>query len=392
MRHERTAGSLCIYCGQTAQPPSWEHIVPAAIGGTFEAAGLLCGACNNAFSSKTYDDIDKELADQLADQLSVLNLRTGRKRKPRAVKGVASVDGVEFDFGPGLRLQPGKRAKSTTYLGDGVLEHRRVVRNEDVEAELAKIQEKYGAQVGSIRQTPFVPSAAPEPSFRVELGGVLGHRAVAKMAFNFLGCYFGGEPGLSPVFAAVREWIRLGTGEVRAGFDHVNPFHSGELQVSEHRITVATDDTGKRVIGYVTLYGGLRFSVLLATGFSGAAFGRDLVCEAGRGIRQVELQERLPYDFSVVADHMSHWEANRDGNVAALKAIMRQATQTEPPPVDLAKQAEAKELLIDAYMASGGPDLIHMAAALDMACAAQGTQRQDGDLERLIAQLDELKG
>ena len=101
-------------------------------------------------------------------------------------------------------------------------------------------------------------------------------RAVSKIAYGFLCIKLSGDVILSLPFEAVREYIKNGKGSHRACANFIHTQFMTDHIRPLHKIHVALDKKEKTVVGYVSLFGIYRFTILLAENFESKLEWPDL--------------------------------------------------------------------------------------------------------------------
>ena len=259
----------CFVC---AEPRSLtvEHVIPQAIGGRLKAR-LYCKVCNEAFGNALDDEISK----QFGWVGTLLNIKRARsKAQPYEVKELKSGTTLLFD---------GKSLKRKTPVVKVVSKDGKKLDFADVtarsEQELkricASIQRRYDVPGGMETFKDVHPG--PTDAERVMMiDNTLLRRAVSKIAYGFTCIKLPEIVVFSPAFEAIRQYIKVTdkpalacANFVHTGFmiDHVRPIHKIHVTLNRNR---------ELLVGYVTLFGIFRFTILLAEGFKTALEWPDL--------------------------------------------------------------------------------------------------------------------
>jgi hypothetical protein len=247
-----------------------EHVIPQAIGGRLKAK-LYCKVCNESFGK----DIDNEISKQFGWIGTLLNIKRERsKAQPYEVKDLKS--------GTTLLLN-GKSMKRKNPVVKVVSKDGKKLDFADVtarsEQELKRIctsiQRCYDVPDG-IKTFQDVHHGPTEAERIMIIDNALLRRAVSKIAYSFTCIKIPESIMFSSAFEAIREYITTPDKPALAcanyahtGFmtDHVRPLH---------KIHVALNRNLGLLIGYVSLFGIYRFTVLLAENFKSELEWPDL--------------------------------------------------------------------------------------------------------------------
>ena len=250
----------CFVCTEP-RPLTVEHIIPQAIGGKLKAR-LYCKVCNDTIGETLDDEISKQfgwvstllnikLERSKARPYEVKDLKTGTKllcdgkslkRKTPVVK-VGSKDGKKLDFAD-------VTARS----------------EQELKRICSSIQRRYDVP-GGIETFQDVHPGPTDTEHVMMIDNALLRRAVSKIAYGFMCTKLPESVIFSSAFEMIRQYIRTSDGPALAcanflhtGFmtDHVRPIH---------KIHVALNRGQGLLVGYVSLFGIYRFTILLAEGF-----------------------------------------------------------------------------------------------------------------------------
>jgi hypothetical protein len=237
-----------------------EHVIPQAIGGRLKAR-LYCKICNEAFG----DDLDEEISKQFGWVGTLLNIKRERSKvQPYEVKELKS--GITL-------LCDGKSLKRKNPVVKVVSKDGKKLDFADVtarsEEELkricASIQRRYDV-AGGMETFKDVHPGPTDVERAMMIDNALLRRAVSKIAYGFTCIKLPENLIFSSAFEAIRQYIKAADRPALAsanfahtGFmiDHVRP---------THKIHVALNRKHGLLVGYVSLFGMFRFTVLLAEG------------------------------------------------------------------------------------------------------------------------------
>jgi len=250
----------CFVCKEP-RPLTVEHIIPQAIGGTLKAR-LYCRECNGSFGHALDDEISK----QFGWIGTLLNITRERGRpQPYKVKELKSRTTLLFD-GKGLKRKDpvvkiaskdGKKLDFADITARSEQELRKIC---------ADIQKRYEVP-GGIKTFQDAHPGPTDVERLVTIDNALLRRAVSKIAYGFTCTKLPADVIFSSPFEAIRQYIKatnqsdLACGNfVHTEFmtDHVRPLH---------KIHVALNRDERLLVGYVSLFGIYRFTVLLAEDF-----------------------------------------------------------------------------------------------------------------------------
>jgi hypothetical protein len=267
----------CIFCGALLDentPP--EHLIPAALGGRKSSTTIVCGGCNHRFG----DTIDAALVadlDVVRCNWDVKKTR-GRRLDPPTLRGLKSEDGMELEVRPGgiaVAAQPftiepadsddagsGAFRVESRGMDETVLALMHILRRQGIAGD-ADIRKHL-----SIEQARNTTSYAGAITFNTSIGGAEPARAVAKTALEFFATLR--RQGVHhPSLDEARAFVLCGDPQATVahldfGTRVVLPFSSEELGPAHHQVTVWSCGAGQPLVGSVTLFGHLHWSVLLS--------------------------------------------------------------------------------------------------------------------------------
>lgn len=251
------------HCFVCTEPRSLtvEHVIPQAIGGRLKAR-LYCKVCNQAFG----EGLDNEVSKQFGWVGTLLNIKRERsKAQPYEVKDLKSRTELLFDGKSLKRKNPvvkvgskdGKKLDFADITARSEQELKRIC---------ASIQGHYDVP-GGIKTFQDVHPGPTDAERTMMIDNALLRRAVSKIAYSFTCIKLPENIIFSPVFDAIRQYIRASDQpalacanfiHTRFMTDHVRPIH---------KIHVALNRNKGLLVGYVSLFGVYRFTVLLTEGF-----------------------------------------------------------------------------------------------------------------------------
>ena len=250
---------LCFICKEPRQL-TLEHIIPQSIGGRLQAK-IYCKACNDICGHS----LDDEIANQFGWVGTLLKIKRARgQTQPYDVKDLNSGTTLVFDGDKMTRKIP--IVKITSADGEKLDSADITSRSEKELKEICtSIQKRYKLS-GNMDTFKDVHPSPTDTEKEITIDNALLRRAVSKIAYGFSCVKLPKDIILSSSFDAVRTYIKKGEGQflARANFvdtrfmtDHVRPLH---------KIHIALNRREELVIGFVSLFGTYRFTVLIAEG------------------------------------------------------------------------------------------------------------------------------
>ena len=247
-----------------------EHVIPQAVGGRLKAY-LYCKECNDQFGRK----IDGEISKQFGKVATLLNVKRERgETQPFEVTETSAGTELVFD-GKGLtRKRPIVKvsSKDRKKLDAADITARSKKELQDI---WASIQARYET---SLEMKPFQEAhlGPTDVTHKITIDNVLLRRAVAKIAYSFLCVKVHKSVVFSSAFDGIRAYIRGGKGPdlSHANFIHTRFMTDGVRLL--HKIHVAFNRDETMVVGYVSIFGIFRFTVLLSDSFASQLEWADL--------------------------------------------------------------------------------------------------------------------
>lgn len=259
-----TRKRACIICGGKAA--SAEHVFPSALGGRRKNKGIYCHSHNNWFGS--YVAV-------LQDQLGLINARLEVQPDRGNAKPFVAIDkhGRRLELlGADVKLAPDL---------DRILDNALDGSQQAVQMDpaLVKALQERARRRGlalHINESSRCTEWQTEPvSVGLVFGGESAMRAVSYLAITFA-AHFWPEVARSDGLAAIKAMIR--SGDIYKGDDRVvesvpvtkfvhwaSVEESGDL-LAPHSVvghTIAVCVTNRKLVSYVSLFGALRFRILL---------------------------------------------------------------------------------------------------------------------------------
>lgn len=238
-----------------------EHIIPQAIGGKLTAV-LYCDMCNSTFGRK----LDVEISKQYGEIGTLLRIKRERGApQPFEVEDIKSGTTLISDGQSLKRKTPIVKIESR----DGKkLDYADVTARSEKELHeiMSSIKKRYNVS-GEAKIFQEVHPGPTDIRHDIIIDNSLLRRAVSKIAYGFLCTKLSKDTMLSSPFDAIREYLNTGNWDALA---HANFIHT-QFMVDYirplHKIHIALNKSKNLIVGYVSLFGIFRFTVLLAEGF-----------------------------------------------------------------------------------------------------------------------------
>jgi len=234
-----------------------EHIIPQSIGGRLKPR-LYCKDCNSAFGTV----LDKEISDQFGHIATTLQIRRERGTvQPFTVQDIETKTELLFD---GRQLKRKDPIINLKFGPDGSVTSVDVTAR--TESDLNRIMQglrtRYGL-TGNGRKFQDPHSGPTDTTHTRLFNTALIGRAVTKMGYGFL-CYKLPTLTLSSALDEARHYIQTGQGrdlacvnflDTRFMVDNVRPLH---------KIHITFDRAAHLIVGFVSIFGIFRYTVLLS--------------------------------------------------------------------------------------------------------------------------------
>lgn len=237
-----------------------EHVIPQALGGRLKAK-LYCKDCNNTFGH----ELDDILTKNFGYIGTLLNIKRERgESQPFNVIATATKTSLVFT-GSGLtRKSPSVIIKSK----DGKrLEFADVTARtqEELERIKASIQERYEISDAAEQKTfQEIHPGPTDANFDIRIDDTLIRRAVSKIAYSFLCMKISKDLIFSSAFEKIRKYIKDGSGPDLACANFIHTKFMTDYNHPLHKIHVVLNRNKLIIVGFVTLFGIYRFSILLS--------------------------------------------------------------------------------------------------------------------------------
>ncbi len=247
----------CYACAEP-RPLTVEHIIPQAIGGKLKAR-LYCKECNESFG----ETLDDEISKQFGWVGTLLNIKRERGN-------VQTYEVTDVKSGTKL-LCDGKKLKRKEPIVKVVSKDGKKLDSADVTARTEEelkaicdsIQGRYNVHGGM--KTFQEESPGPTDTEHVMMiDNSLLRRAVSKIAYGFLCIKLPKNVIFSSSFDAIRLYIKESNDLELASANYRNTGFMTDYVRPIHKIHVALNRDQEILIGFVSIFGIYRFTVLLS--------------------------------------------------------------------------------------------------------------------------------
>lgn len=273
---------LCIFCQKNKLDENtiYEHVIPAALGGTIKSKKIVCSACNRYFNT----NIDNPLIDAFLPFRVMFNIKSENCKHGPSMP----LDGFQPEgFLPGyFQLKPGGELSRKQAKLD---KNRELIQSDSEDASFRLLMHR-------LRQNGLKPDENLEKNLRdysmsltprrklvnqsytvsFDIDRPEQLRCVAKIGFERLGLY-DYQLAMDSQFNHIRAYIRYGEDSDACSWDFQTDFpepfipeKKGELY---HSLSIWSSGNGGPVIAAITLFTFCKLSVVLSANYHGDAFG-----------------------------------------------------------------------------------------------------------------------
>lgn len=289
-KNEKKVEISCAYCDPDEPAKfllgegSEEHVILSALGGLKTTRNICCVTCNNRLG----DEIDKELAKNLAPLCNLFSIKNGRKGTSPTLSTHETMDGQSLKISPGARFQLKKSSieEITIDPGKTVL---KIKANTVSEAEnlLKNYLKKFGYGVKT--ETSYTTKSTPPPIFSFTLTfDVNEKRSAAKMLLNFLATSINPERIRSKDF---RKFVTYINGESEIS-NRIEPWLNMDIPDIKlqykfgHTVLFAASAEKQIVVGVLVLFGCIKITALMSTSWTGPTIGKMYCIDPCTGVHE----------------------------------------------------------------------------------------------------------
>ncbi len=251
--------SVCFACKE-AKVLTDEHVIPQALGGRLKAK-LYCKVCNGNFGK----DIDAEITNQFGNIATILKIKRERgKPQPFKVEHIDNKINLVFD-GEAFRRKDPIVEIETEADGNTLKSVNITARSKkELENRIKDIKRRYQVH-GEIKTFQEVHPGPTDTKYEITIDNTLIRRAVTKIAYSLLCIKVPKDVVLESAFDEVRAYIKDGNGPDLACANFIHTQFMTDYTRPLHKIHIALNKQRKVAVGYVSLFGIYRFTVLLSS-------------------------------------------------------------------------------------------------------------------------------
>lgn len=254
--------SICFACRETKVLTD-EHVIPQALGGRLKAK-LYCKECNENFGK----DIDAEITNQFGNIATILKIKRDRgKLKPFKVEDIDKRVTLVFDGEAFRRKDPIVEIESEAD-GNTLKSANITARSKkELENRIKDIQRRYRVKK-EIKTFKEINPGPTETKYEITIDNTLIRRAVTKIAYSLLCIKVPKDAVFESAFDEAREYIKNGKGPDLACANFIHTQFMTDYIRPLHKIHIALNRQRKVAVGYVSLFGIYRFTVLLSSKYT----------------------------------------------------------------------------------------------------------------------------
>jgi hypothetical protein len=248
--------SICFTCKEPCALTK-EHVIPQALGGRLKS-NLYCKVCNENLGK----EIDSEITKQFGKIATILKIKRERGN-PQPFEVVDIDRGINLGFDGETLSRRDRVVKKET---DG-----KTLKSADVTARSRKELEKICASIqdhyevtGESKTFQELHSGPTDTYYEITIANTLIRRAVTKIAYSLLCVKMPENIIFSSAFEKVRTYIKDGSGSDLACANFIHTQFMTDYRRPLHKIHICLNRNHNMVVGYVSLFGLYRFTVLLS--------------------------------------------------------------------------------------------------------------------------------
>lgn len=253
--------SICFACKKPCVLTE-EHVIPQALGGRLKA-NLYCKSCNGNLGK----GIDSEIAKQFGHIAT--NLKIKRERgNPQPFEVVDIDEEIKLVF-DGETLSQKDPTVKIELESDG-----KKLKSADITARTQKELKKIRSSIqnhyevtGESKTFQELHTGPTDTYHETTIDNTLIRRAVTKIAYSLLCVKMPENVIFSSAFEVVRNYIKDGHGTDLACANFVHTQFMTDYTRPLHKIHICLNLNHKMIVGYVSLFGLYRFTVLLSDSF-----------------------------------------------------------------------------------------------------------------------------
>lgn len=261
----------CIYCPDelfVQGKGSKEHAILSSIGGRKISRNVCCVKCNTRLGN----EIDEHVSEGLKFLSILCGITTGRGRPAAEIKNAGCHNGLPFSLKAGGEIvvsRPKVIACVKNETIDVSIQSKDIDSAEKLFSQQLKRFGKKEEEVSNYQVTTHMEYIKPvEMSVSLESGE--HKRSVAKMALTYAATLVSPNRLRSGIFGDIIEYINSGGSKIELVHIYPNSAPGNiDLLVTSHKVVIIASSEKGKVVGFVELFGGIRFVILLSNSWSG---------------------------------------------------------------------------------------------------------------------------
>ncbi len=250
----------CSMCSKIREL-NLEHIIPQCLGSPLEKR-IYCIQCNSTLGH----ELDVEISDRFGRYATLLKVKRKRGENQEIVIEDEETDmRLKFNGDRFCRVDPVVTKKKNK---EGKIEEVEVLARSAVERDkiFMGLAKKHNFDLAFV-VSDEVEYPPPSTVHDLVLGGDTLYRAIAKIAYGFASWKLPRSVILSASFKSIREYVIGNNSEklVSVNYEHTDFMTDNHRPL--HKVYISFDRSRDIVVGYVTLFGVFRYTVLLSDSF-----------------------------------------------------------------------------------------------------------------------------
>jgi hypothetical protein len=261
----------CIYCMQVRFEEgkgSREHAILSALGGRKASRNICCPTCNTSLGT----EIDEPLVKDLDFFSTMLGITTGRNKGAPTHKQFVTVEGDAYDLEPGGSFALSKaRIEIVEQGGEVKLSFQTSDEVQTVKI-LKRVLDKYDMSPEAFEELPATVVRQPAPPLRrtLSIGGGTQARSLAKMMLTYFATLIHPNRLRDGTFDETIAYILGERPSSDVSYDFTTPFpQTSKFGEVDHRVFAVTSNSSRLAVGFLELFGALRWSAILSKTWNG---------------------------------------------------------------------------------------------------------------------------
>ncbi|WP_088743216.1 HNH endonuclease [Cobetia sp. QF-1] len=261
----------CIYCPDeffVQGKGSKEHAILSSIGGRKISRNICCVKCN----ARLGNEIDEHVSEGLKFLSTLCGITTGRGRPAAAINNAGCHNDLPFSLKSGGEIVVSQSKISVCSESETInisIQAKDIGSAEKLFSHQLKRFGKKEEEISNYQVTTHKEYIKPvEMSVSMESGE--HKRSVAKMALTYTATLISPDRLRSGIFYDIIDYINNGSGKISLVYFYPNSTPGNvELPVTSHKVVIIASSEKKKAVGFIELFGGIRFIILLSDSWNG---------------------------------------------------------------------------------------------------------------------------